>query len=190
MEFEDGYPPEVNSGNMYAGPGSQSLRAAAWAWRSLGKELTALQWRFNQILGDLMERWSGVVANQVMEAAKPFVKWLADLSAQLSEIERQIYAILAAYQWAHDGVVHPTVIAANRVRRAELINDNTLGRNDAAIARLDQQYEDFWDQDGYVMRNYRDSVRDALLQLTPWQQPPPIANNTGLVAPEPLITGS
>jgi len=31
-------PPEVNSGRMYAGPGSQSMVAAAAAWEALGAE--------------------------------------------------------------------------------------------------------------------------------------------------------
>ena len=33
------YPPEINSGRMYAGPGSGPMMAAAQAWGSLADEL-------------------------------------------------------------------------------------------------------------------------------------------------------
>ncbi|WP_119184927.1 PPE family protein [Mycobacterium decipiens] len=187
MHFEAN-PPEVNSGNMYAGPGPDSLWAAASAWRSLDTEMTAVQRMFNRTLLCLMDAWQGPAATQVMEATKPFVRWLAELCEQLSEVEMQIYQIERAYEWARREVVHPTQIYRNRAEKWLLINNNVLGQNNAAIADLDQEYDDFWDEDGEVMRDYRLRVSDALAQLTPWKPPPPIANKTGLVAPAPLST--
>lgn len=93
MHFE-AYPPEVNSANIYAGPGPDSMLAAARAWRSLDVEMTAVQRSFNRTLLSLMDAWAGPVVMQLMEAAKPFVRWLTDLCVQLSEVERQIHEIV------------------------------------------------------------------------------------------------
>lgn len=197
MEFEEGYPPEVNSGNMYAGPGSDSLRRAAAMWRLLGQEMMALQEAFDRVLLGLMDGWSGPAATQVMEAAKPFAKWLADLSDQLLETVEPIAAIVWAYDYAVDGVVDPEQIDRNRNRQQWLINNNTFGRYDAEIADVEEEYQGWWEYDGTVMRHYRELVSDALSRLAPWRPPPSIANKTGLVrpalpssplSPEPLRT--
>jgi PPE-repeat protein len=37
--FYAAFPPEINSGRMYAGPGSGSMRAAAAAWEGLASVL-------------------------------------------------------------------------------------------------------------------------------------------------------
>ncbi|OSC41666.1 PPE family protein [Mycobacterium decipiens] len=187
MHFEAN-PPEVNSGNMHAGPGPDSIWVAAHAWRSLGSEMTAVQRMFSRTLLCLMDAWQGPAATQVMEATKPFVRWLNELCEQLHEVEMQIYEIERAYEWAYHQVVPPAQIYTNRAERRMLIRNNALGRYNAQIADLDQQYEDFWDEDGEVMRDYRLRVSEALAQLTPWKPPPPIANKTGLVAPVSLGT--
>ncbi|WP_454561791.1 PPE family protein [Mycobacterium haemophilum] len=178
---EEAYPPEVNSGNMYAGPGPDSMRAAAIAWRSLGKEMTALQKTFTRVLLDLMDAWSGPAATQVIDAAKPFVRWQTDLCEQLSETETQIREIVSAYEWARNEVVAPVQIYRNRAEAQILIEYNALGRYNAEIADLDQEYQDFWDEDGEAMRDYRLAVRTSLAQLASWKSPPRIANKAGLV---------
>ena len=40
MDF-GGLPPEINSGRMYAGPGSGPMLASAAAWASLGAEMNS-----------------------------------------------------------------------------------------------------------------------------------------------------
>ncbi|AKN16087.1 PPE family protein [Mycobacterium haemophilum DSM 44634] len=182
MHFEAD-PPEVNSGRMYAGPGAESLEAAASAWSSLRKEMMALERSFNRVLLGLMDSWSGPAVTQAVDAAKPFARWLTDLSEQLSGIFWQIHAIVVAYDRARDEVVPPDEIADNRAERRMLIKRNAFGRYNAQIANLDQEYEDFWEADGYAMRAYRLRVLDALSRLTPWQPPPPIVNDTRLAQP-------
>lgn len=78
----------------------------------------------------------------------------------------------------------------NRAERQILIDNNALGQFTAQIADLDQEYDDFWDEDGEVMRDYRLRVSDALSKLTPWKAPPPIAHSTVLVAPVSPSTAS
>lgn len=103
MHFE-AYPPEVNSANIYAGPGPDSMLAAARAWRSLDVEMTAVQRSFNRTLLSLMDAWAGPVVMQLMEAAA--VCQVADRPCvQLSEVERQIHEIVRAYEWAHHDMV-------------------------------------------------------------------------------------
>lgn len=189
MHFE-AYPPEVNSANIYAGPGPDSMLAAARAWRSLDVEMTAVQRSFNRTLLSLMDAWAGPVVMQLIEAAKPFVRWLTDLCVQLSEVERQIHEIVRAYEWAHHDMVPLAQIYNNRAERQILIDNNALGQFTAQIADLDQEYDDFWDEDGEVMRDYRLRVSDALSKLTPWKAPPPIAHSTVLVAPVSPSTAS
>lgn len=181
MYFE-AYPPEVNSGNMLAGPGFDSMQAAAAAWRLLGKEMLALQVSFSKILEGLQQQWMGPAATQVVDAATPFAKWLADLSKQIYEARRQTARLCDAFFYAHDQIVRPDAIADNREERKMLTIKNAFGRYDAEIANLGQEYENFWQQDGQVIRDYRHIVLNALSRLAPWPSPPPIAN-TGLVQP-------
>lgn len=141
MHFE-AYPPEVNSANIYAGPGPDSMLAAARAWRSLDVEMTAVQRSFNRTLLSLMDAWAGPVVMQLMEAAKPFVRWLTDLCVQLSEVERQIHEIVRAYEWAHHDMVPLAQIYNNRAERQILIDNNALGQFTAQIADLDQEYDE------------------------------------------------
>ncbi|MCV7341346.1 PPE family protein [Mycobacterium haemophilum DSM 44634] len=185
MPHSEGLPPEINSANMLGGPGPFSMAHASMKWMSLGKEMWDLKMSFDQMLTCLTEEWSGEVAMQAINAAKPFQEWLEDLSDQIMNIARQTHYIMRAFRLAHYDVVDPELINANRAQVLALLQDNELGQNTAAIAQLEHEYADYWDQDGDAMRTYRHDLSVALTSLTPWQQPPPIANNTGLVASMP-----
>lgn len=162
MHFE-AYPPEVNSANIYAGPGPDSMLAASINCITTGPAQASIR--------DSSVR-------------------LTDLCVQLSEVERQIHEIVRAYEWAHHDMVPLAQIYNNRAERQILIDNNALGQFTAQIADLDQEYDDFWDEDGEVMRDYRLRVSDALSKLTPWKAPPPIAHSTVLVAPVSPSTAS
>ncbi|AKN16040.1 PPE family protein [Mycobacterium haemophilum DSM 44634] len=185
MPHSEGLPPEINSANMRNGPGGSSLVHAADRWKLLGDEMQKLKSSFNQMLSSLIEEWSGEVARQAINAAKPFQEWLEDLSDQIMNIARQTHYIMRAFCSAHNDVVDPEEIDANRAEVLALINDNEFGQNNAAIAALEDEYGRFWDQNGRAMWWYRYTLSAALTSLTPWLQPPPIANNIGLVAPMP-----
>ncbi|AKN16043.1 PPE family protein [Mycobacterium haemophilum DSM 44634] len=189
MPHSEGLPPEINSGNIWNGPGAGSLVTAYAQWEMLGREARSLECSLDQMLGCLMEEWSGEVAMQVNNAATPFLDWLANFSDQVTNAARQTQRILIAFCNAHNEVVPPEAIDANRAEMLALINDNELGQNTAAIVALEDEYGRYWDQDGVAMNRYRWGLSTALTNLkTPWQQPPPIANNTGLVPPVPLST--
>ncbi|AKN16046.2 hypothetical protein B586_04840 [Mycobacterium haemophilum DSM 44634] len=164
---------------MYNGPGHDSLARAYGQWSVLGHEASSLKSSFDQMLSCLTEQWSGEEAMQVINAATPFQEWLVDLGEQITNVARQTQYIMGAFCLAHHEVVPPEVIDANRAEVLALINDNELGQNTVAIAALEDEYGRYWDQDGDVMKIYRAMLSGTLRQLnTPWQQPPPIANNT------------
>lgn len=179
--YDENCPPEINSRNLYTGPGQASLDAAHSAWGRLGDEVKALQRSFNLVVFGLMDAWSSLAAKQVREAVMPFVRWLADLSAQLEEIEGATSRFNDAFINARQAIVPPEEIAFNRGERKALVISNVFGRNDAEIAEFDQEYQDYWDENVQVMRDYAHSMRDALSQLIRWPSPPSIANSAGLV---------
>ncbi|AKN16034.2 hypothetical protein B586_04770 [Mycobacterium haemophilum DSM 44634] len=170
---------------MRNGPGPASLTRASSQWTELGYEVSSLKWQLDVMLSGLAKAWSGEAAMQVINAAKPFQEWLVDLVDQIANIARQTHYIMVAFCLAHNSMVDPALINANRTQMLALTNDNELGQNTAAIAQLEHEYADYWDQDGDAMRTYRHDLSFALTRLTPWQQPPPIATNTGLVQPIP-----
>ncbi|KLO25640.1 PPE family protein [Mycobacterium haemophilum] len=190
MPHSEGLPPEINSSNMLNGPGPLSITYACMQWKTLIQEVQNLKSSFNQILRCLMDNWSGPAAIQVSNAATPFQNWLNYLHTKVDTTETEIRSIMYAVHNARHGVVDPELIDANRAQALVLSSDNELGQNTAAIAALEEEYAEYWDQDGMVMERYRDAVRFALSRLTPWTPPPPIATNTGLVQPVPRVAGS
>ncbi|AKN16036.1 PPE family protein [Mycobacterium haemophilum DSM 44634] len=178
MPHFEGLPPEINSHNMWNGPGGSSLVHASRRWGLLNQEMWDLKVSFDQILNCLAEEWSGEVAIQAINAAKPFQEWLVDLVEQILNIERETQYIMTAFYVAQNELVHPALIDSNRAEVLALINDNEFGLNNADIAALEDEYGRYWDQDGTAMNRYRRKLSIALSRLTPWQQPPPIANNT------------
>ena len=168
---------------MYDGAGGSSLVRSSLRWGLLNKEVWDLKCSFDQMLSCLTEQWSGEAAMQVINAAKPFQEWLVDLGEQIFNIEREAQRIMMAFYIAQNELVHPALIDANRAQMLALSNDNEFGLNNAAIAQLEQEYADYWDQDGAAMKRYRVRLSAALKRLPPWQLPPPIANNTGSPLP-------
>ncbi|MCV7341354.1 PPE family protein [Mycobacterium haemophilum DSM 44634] len=190
MPHSEGLPPEINSHNIWGGPGADSIEDAVQAWTSLRKEMWDLKRSFSQMLHCLKDNWSGPAAQQVIDAATLFLRWLYYLDGKIYETERLTRYVADAFVDARHNVVHPELIDTNRAEVLALINDNELGQNNAAIAALEDEYGRYWDQDGRAMLWYRQTLSAAVKKLTPWRQPPPIATNTGLVQPALLLTGS
>jgi PPE-repeat protein len=71
-------PPEVNSGRIYAGPGSGPIMAAASAWQSMAGQLESIVRGYSSVLSGLQaETWSGNASTAMADAAEPFVGWIA-----------------------------------------------------------------------------------------------------------------
>jgi PPE-repeat protein len=180
-------PPEINSGRMYAGPGSESMMVAATAWDELAAELGTAASSYNSVITELTSSpWVGPSATAMMSAVVPYVSWLSTAAAQAEESASQARAAAGAFEAAFAMTVPPPVIVANRVLLATLVATNFFGQNTPAIMATEAQYMEMWAQDAAAMYGYAASSATASV-LTPYQSPPntstpdPVANQAAAV---------
>jgi PPE-repeat protein len=167
------YPPEINSGRMYSGPGSGPMLAAAQAWVALADELYTAASGYQSAVSELTSgAWSGPSSASMSAAAASFVEWLSATAAQAEESAAQAHAAAACYETAFAMTVPPPVIAANRSLLAALVATNFFGQNTPAIAATEIQYAEMWVQDAVAMYGYAASSASAtsLSPFTPPQQ--------------------
>ncbi len=165
------YPPEINSGRMYSGPGSGPMLAAAQAWAALADELYTTASGYQSAVSELASgAWSGPSSASMSAAAASFVEWLSATAAQAEETAAQARAAAAAYDTAFAMTVPPPVIATNRALLAALVATNFFGQNTPAIAATEIQYAEMWAQDAVAMYGYAATSASATT-LTPFSQP-------------------
>jgi PPE-repeat protein len=165
------YPPEVNSGRMYSGPGSGPMLAAAQAWDALADELYTTAGSYQSVTSDLTSgSWSGPSSASMSAAAATYVTWLSATAAQAEQTGAQAKAAAAGYEAAFASTVPPPVIAANRSLLMTLVATNFFGQNTAAIAATEAQYAEMWAQDAVAMYVYAGSSATASV-LTPVTSP-------------------
>ena len=107
-------PPEINSGRMYAGPGSESMLAAAAAWDGLAAELRSTAASYSSVISGLAADWQGPSSAAMAAAAAPYAAWMSATAAQAEQAATQARAATIAYQSAFAATVPPWVITANR----------------------------------------------------------------------------
>jgi PPE-repeat protein len=165
-------PPEINSGLMYAGPGSGPMMAAAAAWDELAAELATAASGYGSVVSELTSApWVGPASRTMVAAVTPYVSWLGAVAGQAEETAGQARAAAGAYETAFMMTVPPPVIAANRVLLATLIATNFLGINTPAIMATEAQYMEMWAQDAATMYGY--SAASAVASaLAPFTTPP------------------
>jgi PPE-repeat protein len=179
MVFEFGaLPPEINSGRIYAGPGSAPLIAAATAWDALASELQTTAASYASTIGELTTSWQGPSSTAAASAAAPYTAWLSNTAAQAEQTASQAQAAAAAYEAAFAASIPPPVIAANRALLAALVATNFLGQNTPAIAANEATYAEFWAQDAGAMYGYAGAATTAS-QLTPFTAAPATTNDSG-----------
>ncbi len=180
--FYAAFPPEFNSGRMYTGPGSGSLRAAAAAWDGLATELQSTVSAYSSVISTLTSGdWVGPSSLAMAAAVTPYVSWMQGTVAQATEAASQATAAATAYEAAFAAHVPPTEVAANRSQLASLVATNMFGQNTPAIAATEIQYAEMWAQDALAMDTYTGSSA-AATNVTPFTPAPPITNATGLAA--------
>jgi len=171
-------PPEIISANMYAGPGSASLIAAATAWGRLASELSTAASEYNAVLASLTgESWTGPSATAMAAAAQPFTAWMSTTAATAAQAATQAQAAATAYEAAHAATVPPEVVTANRTQNQMLYATNFLGQNLAAIAANEAQYLEMWAQDAAAMQTYAASAA-AATKITAFTEPPQTTTGT------------
>ena len=165
-------PPEVNSGRMYAGPGSGPIMAAASAWQSMAGQLESIVRGYSAVLSGLQgETWSGNASSAMATAAEPYVEWMSTAAAKAEETAGQARAAAAAFETAFAATVPPALVTANRAQYAALVMANIFGQYSAHIAATEAAYADMWAQDAQAMYGYAASSSTATA-LTPFSEPP------------------
>ena len=155
-------PPEINSGRMYAGPGSEPMMVAAAAWDGLAAEVGTAASGYSSVIDELTSGpWVGPTSASMVSAVTPYVTWLSGVAAQAEETAIQARAAAAAFETAFAMTVPPPVIAANRVLLMTLIATNFFGQNTPAIAATEAQYMEMWAQDAAAMYGYAGASASA-----------------------------
>ena len=160
-------PPEINSGLMYAGPGSGPMLAASAAWVALADDLYLTASSYGLVISDLTSSWLGPSSASMAAAAAPYVSWISATAAQAEQTAAQATAAVAAYEAAFAMTVPPPVIAANRALLLMLVATNFFGQNTPAIMATEAQYMEMWAQDAAAMYGYAGAA-SAASTLTPF----------------------
>jgi PPE-repeat protein len=165
-------PPEINSGRMYSGPGSEPMMVAASAWDELAAELGTAASGYGSVIDELTGGpWVGPSSASMVSAVIPYVNWLRGLASQAEETASRARAAAAAFETAFAMTVPPTVIVANRVLLMTLIATNFFGQNTPAIAATEAQYMEMWAQDAAAMYGY--AAASAIASQVPRLTSPP-----------------
>jgi PPE-repeat protein len=179
-------PPEINSARMYAGPGPDSMTAAARAWERVATRLFTAMADCRAVA----TKWAPMT-----EAATAYLDWLSATGIQAERAAAQAMAAASAFKSARAATVPPPVIEANRAELRSLARANCLAHTSPAIADTDAAYERMWAQDTGAMYAYaRESA--AASALGSFAAPPaataiPASTDWSLVAaPQLLAAGS
>jgi PPE-repeat protein len=172
-------PPEINSGLMYAGPGSGPMLAASMAWDALADNLYSTAISYGSVITDLTASWRGPSSASMAAAAAPYVSWISATATQAQAAATQAKAAVAAYEAAFAMTVPPTVVAANRALLLMLTATNFFGQNTPAIMATEAEYVEMWAQDVAAMYGYA-GASSAASTLTPFTAPAQTTNPAGL----------
>ena len=163
--------PEINSGRMYSGPGSESMILAAVTWSELAAQLHNMAADYSSTTSRLEQQCPAPAAKAMSRAAAPQIRWLKTTAVHAENAAAQAKAAANAYESAFAAMVAPPAIARNRTRRTALASANCLGQHSAAIADIDTEYDGMWAQNTGAMYAYAEAAA-AAVALTPFTTPP------------------
>src|ERR1700722_8137338 len=176
MDFGS-YPPEINSGRMYAGPGAAPMLTASEAWQGLAAELHSAAASYQSVVSGLTAGpWVGPSSSTMAASAASYVAGRharpTPPAPQAEKPPAKAKTAAAAYQTAFTATVPPSMVAANRSQLMTLVATNLFGKNTQAIAATEAQYAEMWAQDTAAMYGYAASSASAtsLAPFTPPQQ--------------------
>lgn len=165
------YPPEINSGRLYAGPGPAPMLAAAAAWNSVAAELSTAASLYQSVVAELTTGpWQGPSSVAMAATATSLVTWLSATSRHAEQTAAQANSAAAAYEEALLSTVPPPVIAANRSLLMALVATNLFGQNTPEIAAAEAHYTQMWAQDAAAMYSYA-NLSAAAMALPPFTVP-------------------
>ena len=176
-------PPEINSGRMYAGPGSSSLMASAAAWQALAAQLGSAGAAYSAVIEALSSTaWLGPSSMSMALAAAPYVVWMIATAMQCEQAAMAAGQAAAAFEAARAGVEPPPVIAENRAELATLVATNFMGFNTPAIMANEAHYGEMWSQDTATMYTFAADAAGVTGSLVPFTPPLPNSDPIGLAA--------
>lgn len=168
-------PPEIISGNLRMGPGSESMTEAATAWARLAAWLYTVVADYRAVTSKLAARWEGTPAAAMAETAAPYIDWLNAIALRAEHAATQAAAAADAHEAALAAAVPLLVIQANRAERNALVMANSLGLTGPAIADTESAYDRMWAADTAAMYGYARASADAAV-MTPFTLPPGYAD--------------
>jgi PPE-repeat protein len=174
--------PEINSARMYAGPGPESMVAAAAGWNALAAELRSAASSYTSVISELTGEWTGPSSTAMAAAAEPYAAWMSATAEQAEQAASQAQAAIGAYETAFAAMVAPPVIAANRAQLMSLTATNIFGQNTPAIAATEAQYGEMWAQDAAAMYGYAANSAATTAKVTPFTAAPQTTSAAGLAA--------
>ncbi|ALL56253.1 PPE family protein [Mycobacterium haemophilum DSM 44634] len=178
MRF-DAFPPEDNARDLLAGPGVDSMMAAAREWDRVVTDLKAASTLCQSLVLELLQTWQGGAAMRMHDATTRYQGWLNYVEIHASLTLERICEVIDAYEDAVKKMVPLAQIAHNRAWRAELLTSNTLGQNTRALEACDTVYQRFWVTNAEAMNDYADTTVRVVNNLHPWPRPPaPLINET------------
>jgi PPE-repeat protein len=176
-------PPEINSAQMYAGPGSGSFFAAAAAWQGLAAELNVVGGGFEGVVSALIAApWLGPSSLSMLAASIPYTTWVFATAEQAEQASIQAAQMGMAFDAAFAATIPPPAIEANRDTLMTLIATNFFGVNSAAIAATEAEYNEMWAQDAGTMYGYAANVAAAAAALVPFTPALPNTDPAGWAA--------
>jgi PPE-repeat protein len=181
------FPPEINSGLMYAGPGAGPMIAVGAAWDALADELYLAAGAYGSVVSDLASSWLGPSSVSMAAAAATYVSWISATAVQAQQTAAQAMAAVAAYEAAFVMTVPPPVIAANRALLLALVATNFFGQNTPAIMATEALYVEMWAQDAAAMYGYA-GASSVASTLTPFTTPLQTTNPSGLAGLGTAVT--
>src|ERR1700728_1022292 len=181
-------PPEINSARMYAGPGSESMVAAAAGWNGLAAQLNSAASSYPSVISGLTDgSWVGPSSTAMEAAVARYAAWMSVTAGQAEQAASQAQAAAGAYQTALAMTVPPAVMPANRTHLASLTASNVLGQNTSAIATTEAQYYEMWAQDAAAMYGYAANSA-AATHATPFTSAPQTTNPAGSAVQSAAVT--
>ncbi|CAM2921268.1 PPE family protein [Mycobacterium intermedium] len=180
MEFAT-LPPEVTSALIHSGPGAQSLVVASGVWQNLGTDLEEAAANHASVLSTLAGEWRGPSTLAMIDAAGPFLNWMRATAQQCHQLSSSAQVAAAEFNSTLAAVVHPSVVSANRAQLAQLVATNGFGKNLAAIAENEAQYQAMWVNNSAAMYRYKAATAQAL-DLPLFSSPPTVVDPGGTAA--------
>ncbi|MGB9305745.1 MAG: PPE family protein, partial [Mycobacterium sp.] len=180
MEFIT-LPPEVTSALIHSGPGPESLIEASNAWQRIGTDLDETSQSYVTVISELTGGWGGASEAAMNNAVAPYLSWMRGAAQQCQQLGNSALAAAVAFNSTASAVVPTVTVAANRLRLAQLLATNGFGKNLAAIAETESQYQQMWINNASAMYRYEAATAQATT-LSLFSPPPSIVDPSGVAA--------